>query len=108
MGRRVLVIVLLLILAALAYVGYSSYDAKRAEASGDVFSLDSPVGRTKTDTGVAADSKDASSARQTVVYPGAAQPTQSAPDNTAQTSVNAGASVAPGGDTISPNPPNGM
>jgi hypothetical protein len=71
MGRRILVIVLLLILAGFAYIGYSSYDAKRAEASGDVFSRDSPTDRTKTDTGVAADSKDKATEQPTTVNPAA-------------------------------------
>jgi hypothetical protein len=113
MARRILVIVLLLILAGLAYVGYTSYDAKRAEASGDVFSKDSPADRTKTDTGVAAvaaaDSEDKVSEQPTTVNPAAApaEPTPATPDATAQTGGNGGA-VAPGADTISPNPPNGM
>lgn len=109
MGRRILVIVLLLILAGFAYIGYSSYDAKRAEASGDVFSRDSPTDRTKTDTGVAADdSKDKATEQPTTVKPAAvrAESTPAAPDGAVQTGVSAGA--APGADTISPNPPNGM
>jgi hypothetical protein len=113
MGRRILVIVLLLILAGFAYIGYSSYDAKRAEASGDVFSRDSPTDRTKTDTGVAADSaadsKDKASKLPTTVNPAAvaAESTPAAPDATMQTGGSAVASAAPEADTISPNPPNG-
>jgi hypothetical protein len=108
MGRRILVIVLLLILAGFAYIGYSSYDAKRAEASGDVFSRDSPTDRTKTDTGVAADSR--ATEQPTTVNPAAvsAESTAAAPDGAVQTGVSAGTSAAPGADTISPNPPNGM
>jgi hypothetical protein len=101
MGRRILVIVLLLILAGFAYIGYSSYDAKRAEASGDVFSRDSPTDRTKTDSGVAAGSKDKGSEQPTTVNPAAvpAESTAAAPE---------AAAASPGADTISPNPPNGM
>jgi hypothetical protein len=108
MGRRILVIVLLLILTGFAYIGYNSYDAKRAEASGDVFSRDSPTDRTKTDTTVAEDSKDKASEQPTTVNPAVvpAELTPAAPDATAQTAGSVGA--APGADTISPNPPNGM
>jgi hypothetical protein len=106
MGRRILVIVLLLILAGFAYIGYNSYDAKRAEASGDVFSKDSPADRTKTNTGVAGESK--ASEQPATVNPAAApaEPTPAAPDATAQAGGSAG--TTPGADAISPNPPNGM
>jgi uncharacterized iron-regulated membrane protein len=106
MGRRILVIVLLLILAGFAYVGYNSYDAKRAEASGDVFSKDSPADRTKTNTGVAGESK--ASEQPATVNPAAvpAEPTPAAPDATAQAGGSAGTTT--GADAISPNPPNGM
>jgi uncharacterized iron-regulated membrane protein len=109
MARRILVIVLLLILAGFAYVGYNSYDAKRAEASGDVFSKDSPADRTKAETGVAANPEDKVSEQPTSVNPAAVpgEPTPSAPDATVQTGGSAGA-AAPGADTIGPNPPNGM
>jgi hypothetical protein len=104
MGRRILFVVLLLI-AILVYVGYNTYDGKRAGANGDVFSSDSSAdqpSRTKADT---AASPGKNSPQPAVVYPApAVQTTPVTPDNAPQ--VNAPA--IPGGDTISPNPPNGM
>jgi hypothetical protein len=111
MGRRILFVVLLLI-AILVYVGYNTYDAKRAGASGDVFSSDSPMerqGRTKADTG----SGGNASPQPAVVYPSpAVQTVPVTPDNAPQTSAQISAPTSTpagsGGDTISPNPPNGM
>jgi hypothetical protein len=104
MGRRILFVVLLLI-AILAYVGYNTYDAKRAGANGDVFSSDSPTdqsSRTKADT---AASPGKSSPQPAVVYPApTVQTTPVTPDNAPQTNAPA----LSRGDTISPNPPNGM
>jgi hypothetical protein len=109
MARRALVIVLLLILAGFAYIGYTSYDAKRAEASGAVFSKDPlPDGTTKTDTGASTGSKDRSAEMPVVNPPAAVPPTQARSDNAVQTAVNAGAEGTVNSDTISPNPPNGM
>ncbi len=47
MGRRVMVIVMVLVVALFVYLGYNSYDAKRAGLSGDVFPHDSSLSRTK-------------------------------------------------------------
>ncbi len=41
MGKRVLYIVMALVLIGFAYVGYNSYDVRRAGGTGDVFSRDS-------------------------------------------------------------------
>jgi hypothetical protein len=89
MGRRALIIVLLLFLAGFAYIGYNTYDAKRAGASGDVFSHD------PSPDAPASNSTTSQPPTQTVVLP--SPPTTQTP------------SAAPSnGDTISPNPPNGM
>jgi hypothetical protein len=110
MARRILLIVLLLVLAAFVYVGYKSYDAKRSEASGDVFSRDSSPVRMKSDTTVPANSEDKAPGQQTVVYPAAptAQATQPLSDNPTPAAAPSGTTAAPGTDSISPNPPNGM
>jgi hypothetical protein len=116
MGRRVLIIVLVLVVALFVYLGYNSYDARRAGANGDVFSNDSSTSRAKNDA------PDVSSpGNQTIVYPSQSQqPTLSAED-AAQGQPAAGAGAvppsvqgetpqtgAPASDTITPNPPNGM
>jgi hypothetical protein len=110
MGRRILTVVLLLILAIFAYVGYNSYDAKRAEANGDVFSRDasdSPSLKAKPDTENTANSESKAQPQQTVVNP-AATPPQPTSDTTAPPDANPGPPAASAIDTISPNPPNGM
>jgi cytoskeletal protein RodZ len=122
MTKRVTMIVIVLLLGlALFYVGYHSYDAKRAGTSGEVYS--NGVARSSQ----AADT-NASSNAEPVVYPAAAdtqaaaqQPdTQTAPatqpataslqGNAAQVtqSQQPAAGAVPASDTISPNPPNGM
>lgn len=110
MGRRVLIIVLVLVVALFVYLGYNSYDARRAGANGDVFSNDSAASRARTDGG-----DGSSPSSQTIVYPTQTQSPAAAPaeDNTpvpASAASGAGApgGVPPAGDTISPNPPNGM
>ena len=126
MEKRVLVIVLLAALALFAYVGYSSYDARRAGVTGQVFSSDSSRSGSKSESRVpissgssSADSSMADKAAapqdtETIVYPRAAAPQ----DTSAPAGSGGGAQVtqaqqaapaaAPGSDTISPNPPNGM
>ena len=115
MGRRIIGIVLIAAVVAFLYLGYTSYDAKRAGASGDVYSNDPVRGGDKTDKS-SADSKPASgtggSSAATVVYP-TSTPEAAITDQPAQdgqpATVSAGAPAgAPGSDTISPNPPNGM
>lgn len=96
MGRRVLVIVLVLVVGLFAYLGYTSYDAKRAGLNGDVYSTDSSIGKTKAGAGSPG---AAPSAEQTVVYP---PPVAQAIPAKPQTPPN------DAGDTINPNPPNGM
>jgi hypothetical protein len=102
MARRALIIVLLAVVALFVYLGYNSYDARRAGANGDVFSYDSPTGRAKTDV-----TNWRSRESQTVVYPPETVPvTTQAPKMSP--SDEADRSAAPANDTISPNPPNGM
>jgi hypothetical protein len=111
MGRRILVIVLVLVVALFAYLGYNSYDVRREGASGDVFSKDSPMEIQKTEKAVAA-----LSGERPVVPPEAstvqpAQVTQEAPAAVSQAQMDGSGNAqanASGGDTISPNPPNGM
>ena len=56
MGRRIMVLVLALVVGLFAYLGYNSYDAKRAGLSGDVFSNDTSGGKSKDWLGLAAGS----------------------------------------------------
>jgi hypothetical protein len=120
MGRRVLVIVLLVVVALLAYAGYSSYDARRAGASGQVFSNDSSTADRLKMKPVAQSSQ--SQEPETIVYPATTPAANTAPP--APVTTAAAGAVAPSGqvtqsqqaapgtvpasDTISPNPPNGM
>ena len=99
MGRRVLFIVLLLMVGLFAYLGYHSYDARRAGLSGEVFSNDPSTGKTKEE---AVPPGVTSSGGQTVVYPAPVMP------ETAQNGGQTTRDGAPESDTISPNPPNGM
>ena len=119
MGRRVLVIVLLVVVALLAYAGYSSYDARRAGVSGQVFSNDSTADRLKAKP-VTQSSQPQEP--ETIVYPATTPAATTAPPAPVTTAtagqVSPSAQVtqsqqsapgtAPAGDTISPNPPNGM
>jgi hypothetical protein len=117
MGRRVLVIVMVLVVALFVYLGYNSYDAKSAGLSGDVFPRDSSMSKSRT----AESSQPATpSSEQTVVYPAPA--VQTVPVTPETTQAQNDATIAQGqmaqgqvaqdgtsaGDTISPNPPNGM
>ena len=106
MGRRALVIAvgLVVVVGLFAYFGYSSYDAKRAGLNGDVFSNDSSVGQTKAESAVPAVN---SSNGPTVVYPAPAQTVPVTPEtlrNSGETRQD-GSAV---GDSIEPNPPNGV
>lgn len=121
MTKRAIVIVLLLVLALFLYVGYHSYDAKRAGVSGEVYS--NGVARASQ----AADTKPQTSDADAVVYPSVAD-TQATPQQPATQTVQATqppatvqgnaaqvtqsqqpvTGAAPASDTISPNPPNGM
>ncbi len=112
MGRRVLLIGFVVVLVMLVYLGYHSYDAKRAGASGDVFSRGTTVEKVTTET--PGTQTDQSAESEKIVYPPAVQGqgTSSLPQDsgTAQRtqSLQPAPSTAPGSDTISPNPPNGM
>jgi hypothetical protein len=112
MGRRVLLIVFVVVLVILVYLGYHSYDGKRAGASGNVFPRGTAVEKVITDT--TRMQNDQPTESEKVVYPptGQNQETSSLPhDNGAsQTtkSMQPAPPNAPGSDTISPNPPNGM
>jgi hypothetical protein len=115
MTRGVLFIALLaaLILTVL-YFGYGSYSAKRAGASGDVYSNDSTSGRLKpstdTDSSTAAGTRAVggatTEATKPVTYPPAAEQAARA-DDTAATSSTDSEMTMPATDSISPHPPNG-
>lgn len=118
MAKRVIPIVLILLIAGLAFVGYHSYDAKRAGGSGAVYSLDGSPERIN-DKGSSSDAKTGAAAADddTVVYPSSQPQPQQADSTGAANSDTGGAQVTqsaqpgtgvPTADTISPNPPNGM
>src|ERR1700751_17158 len=86
MGRRAIFIGLLLVVGLFLYLGYNSYDAKRAGASGDVYSKDSAGKGKREPAGTAA------AAAQTAVASPGTQMTQEA---------------AATGDTVGANPPDG-
>jgi hypothetical protein len=106
MGQRALVIAMVLAAAVglFAYFGYNSYDARRAGANGDVFPSDSSREKTKAETTLPAVN---SSNGPTVVYPAATQTVPITPE----TLRNSGEMRQDGtavGDSIEPNPPNGV
>jgi hypothetical protein len=126
MGKRVLYIVMALVLIVFAYVGYNTYDARRAGGTGDVFSRDSGE-RVGTDSGSGAKvtvsvpektpEKTPEVGGESATYPAQAVPggvmTPTTPAEAAAGSqvTQAGQSAQgtiPEGDTINPNPPNGM
>ena len=120
MGKRVLYIVMALVLIGFAYVGYNSYDVRRAGGTGDVFSRDSgeKVGTdsgakvavsmpAKTADGKASEAGGAASAALGVPATKTTPAEAEAGSQVTQTGQPPqGAILA--GDTISPNPPNGM
>ena len=126
MAKRVVIIVVVLVLAIFAYVSYNRYDGRRAGVSGEVFSNDpqSPranvdsVSRAATGSSASSDKKASESEGETIVYPSAATAQPASAATTASTSASPALQVTqtgqpaqeaiPGGDTISPNPTNGM
>jgi hypothetical protein len=107
MGRSILYIVIALILGTFVYMGYTRYDAKRAGANGDVFSSDSSMGKSKGDAVPLSGSANSNPPAGQTPAP-AIETTPVTPDATTQVGSAVGAPAASGGDTISPNPPNGM
>jgi hypothetical protein len=83
--RTIFVGLLLVVVGLLVYLGYNSYDAKRAGANGDVYSKDSS-GKVKSEPSGAAAGQE-----QTAAPPG-------------QTTQESAAT----GDTAGPNPPDGI
>jgi hypothetical protein len=119
MAKRVIILVAVLVLAIFAYVSYNRYDARRAGVSGEVFSNDPQPARAKVDSvSRAATESTESSAGETIVYPSAVTAQPAPATTTPPASASSGLQVtqtgkpapeaAPGGDTISPNPTNGM
>lgn len=114
MGKRAVLIGFIVILIVLAYVGYHTYDDKRAGAKGDVFPRDAAIERVdnRTDTNA---KREQPSGQESVVYPqttpGQASAASAGPTSETQQTTQSMQPVpasAPPGDTISPNPPNGM
>jgi hypothetical protein len=103
MGRRsLLVIVLALVVGLFVYLGYNSYGARRTGVSGDVFSKDSAILKSKADAAI-----EAPSVGHEAASPSLAE--QTAPITPEpQTNAEATQNSAPATDTISSNPPNGM
>jgi hypothetical protein len=131
MVKRVVLVVVVLVLAISAYVSYNHYDSRRAGVSGEVFSNDpqpgkarvDSVSRTATESAATPDKKTSDSDADAIVYPStvtAQQPTapgeakSAASSATPATDVQVTQTGQPAqdanlaGDTISPNPPNGM
>jgi cytoskeletal protein RodZ len=126
MVKRVVIIVVVLAVAIFAYYRYNRYDASRAGLSGQVFSNDPLPSKTKAAT-TSSDKKASDSDVETIVYPPSvtAQPAPATattqPTSTAVAAPTPASSDlqvtqvggpahggAPGEDTISANPPNGM
>ena len=127
MGKRVVYIVMALVLIGFAYAGYNSYDARRGGGTGDVFSRDSGE-KLGSDSGSGAKvtvsvperapEPKASSAAGEAVAPPSQAPQATAMTPTTPAEASAGSQVTqtgqpaqdgvPEGDTIGPNPPNGM
>lgn len=110
MGRRIMVLVLALVVGLFAYLGYNSYDAKRAGLSGDVFSNDTSGGKAKigsaSQPAASAGGPAVVSSPPAVETPPAAQtspPTAEAAPDEARTTRDG----IPEDDSIGPNPPDG-
>lgn len=106
MGQRALVIAigLIVVVGLFAYFGYNSYDAKRAGLNGDVFSSDSSGAKTKAESGLPAVK---SPGGPTVVYPAPVQTVPVTPE-TLRNSGEKRQDGSPVGDSIEPNPPDGV
>lgn len=118
MGKRVLYIVMALVLIGFAYVGYNSYDVRRAGGTGDVFSRDSGE-KVGTDSGAAVSVPAKTADGKASEAGGEASAALGVPaTKTTPAEAEAGSQVTQtgqppqgailAGDTISPNPPNGM
>lgn len=105
MLKQVLIGLLILVLAVFAYVGYSSYDARRA-TDGDVFQGEGRSSRPRTDMKVVPSETEP----PPVTLPAMPTTSGSVPGNGSSMISPDGAAAqnAPVADSISPNPPNGM
>jgi hypothetical protein len=113
MARRILVIAAILIVAGFLYLGYTSYDAGRSGANGDVFSVDSNSKSEAPRSHLTPTAPETSSAKPLSSQSASVTPQDStnsvAPEQGAQPGVAvAGVPAPPATDTISPDPPNGM
>jgi hypothetical protein len=109
MARRIIFIVLILVVAGFVYLGYSTYDAKRAFGDGEVYTNDRSIGPIKSTGATMPDAKSTSS--DPSASPSASAAVSPASSDAAPAVLPAtGGTVtgAPATDTISPEPPNGM
>ena len=106
MLKQVLIGLMILVLAVFAYVGYSSYDARRSSGSGDVFSGDGRDGRDGRESRSRADMRAVPSETDPGTLP--AMGGQGSGGEQVMPQGMAAGGGAPATDTISPNPPNGM
>ncbi len=112
MGKRILAIAAVLLVAGFAYLSYTSYDATRSGVNGDVYSND-PPGKGKSSP--VSDPRDTrQESTPAIVYPTPTPAALTSPAATGQAAQPgaqgmSGVSTPPqAGDTIEPNPPNGM
>jgi hypothetical protein len=113
MARRILVIAAVLIVAGFLYLGYTSYDAARTGATGEVFSMDSTGNKAEsakshlTQVDPEPSSKPPSGQFSGLPAPSISQGPMASlsPDQGTQPG---GGMIPPTTDTISPDPPNGM
>jgi hypothetical protein len=112
MTRRIVVLVVLAVLVVVVvYFGLTSYDAKRAGASGEVYSNGSSFASSRT-----ADSKAIHPNAPAVEPPAKREDSQPAANPAAaiqsaqvpEADNSSSAGVPSGGDTFNPNPPNGL
>ena len=111
MLKQVLIGLMILVLAVFAYVGYSSYDARRAADTGDVFPSESRGRAARADMRVLPNDNEAAPVLP-AMPPTSGQTTSgqttSGQNGEMMTPQGAPAPNAPPSDTIRPDPPNGM
>ena len=117
MGKSVWLMAGALALALLVYIGYNRYDEKRAGSSGEVFANDGSRAGAR-ERAQAVEDRASESQGERIVYPSgapagqAAQPAATteteAAGQTTQGRMQPVPAHAPGDDSISANPPNGM
>jgi outer membrane protein assembly factor BamB len=103
MERRNVILVLLLLVVLLAFIGYNSFDARRAGVNGEVYSIDPQTGKAKAAPEVkTADNTATVSQSEQAPAGGSMTPPDGQTTRPAQETAGAFA------DTVPANPPNGM